>query len=150
MLIKVKIFLVLLSGLVLVPYFLTAEPITYVNTNAYKLKEKTKDVKISIPEIITQTNNTYCSCIKTARELGVDIPYSTNAEDLVPNSVPQIGCLVLMTYPKSSHVATILNFLNEGIQILEGNKTPCKESVRIIPYNYKYLKGFWCSTANKL
>jgi len=92
---------------------------------------------------IKNEDNPDCSCIKTARAEGVDIPYNTNAEDFIANSVPQIGGLVLMEYGLISHVAVIVRFINEGIIIREGNKEYCKKTERLIPYSYHAIKGFW-------
>lgn len=88
-------------------------------------------------------NEIYCSCVKTAREEGVDIPYNTDAKDFVPNSIPEIGGLVLLKYGLSSHVAVIIDFIKEGIIIIEGNKIHCERTQRIIPYDYYAIKGFW-------
>lgn len=119
--------------------FLPVETISY-----QKIEEIVKDEKIEVEVNLKDKENIYCSCIETAREEGgVNIPYNTNAEDLIPNSIPRVGCLVLMKYPKESHVGTILDLRN-GIVFLEGNKISCEKDVRTIPYDYKYLTGFWC------
>jgi len=97
--------------------------------------EKEPEIKVG--------NKIYCSCIKTARAEGVDIPYNTNAEDFIANSVPQVGGLVLMEYGLISHVAVIVKFINEGIIIREGNKIHCEKTERLIPYSYYAIKGFW-------
>lgn len=100
-------------------------------------------IKIEEKEEESIEDSIFCSCIKTARLEGVDIPYNTNAEDFIPNSSPQIGGLVLMDYNGTSHIAVIKEFTEEGISIVEGNKIPCEKSQRVIPYNYYAIKGFW-------
>lgn len=91
----------------------------------------------------------YCSCIKTARAEGTDIPYNTNAEDLQPNSVPVVGGLVLIKYPNIEHVARIIAFLENGLQVVEGLELPtgeCVRRIRTIPFDYPFIRGFWSAT----
>lgn len=86
-----------------------------------------------------------CSCIRTARAEGVDIPYLTNAEDLNPNSPPVIGGLILLKYGDVYHVAKILEFTDVGFRVVEGNMTPCVKEKRIIYYIDPFIRGFWNS-----
>lgn len=85
----------------------------------------------------------YCSCIKTARLLGANIPMGTNASDLKPNSTPVVGGLVLLSYSKAHHVAYIAELQEKGVLIREGNYKRCEYTERLIPYDYKYITGFW-------
>ncbi len=84
-----------------------------------------------------------CSCIKTARQAGVDIPIGTNAGDLEPNSKPEIGALILLSYPTIDHVAKILGYKAEGFLSYEGNYDHCIQGTRIIAYNDPAIRGFW-------
>ena len=102
-----------------------------------KIQETKEESQESTDDLI------FCSCIKTARLEGINIPYNTDAEDFIPNTRPQVGALVLMDYGNTSHVAIITKLTENGIVIVEGNKIPCEKSERVIPYNYYAIKGFW-------
>ncbi|MFA5772943.1 MAG: hypothetical protein WC974_09460, partial [Thermoplasmata archaeon] len=58
---------------------------------------------------ITQAN-IFCSCISTARWLGVPIPINTDAKDIKPNSYPVKNGLILFSYKDNDHVAKIMGF----------------------------------------
>lgn len=95
-------------------------------------------------------DDTACSCIKTARAEGIDIPIGTNAVDLKPNSSPEIGALILLSYPNTEHVAKILAFTGEGFLVTEGNFKPCERGERIIYYIDPFIRGFWTSEKNEV
>lgn len=116
----------------ILPLFIHSEPITYVAEASLAVLEE---------EIVE------CSCIKTARNYGVDIPYGTNAEDFKPNSTPEINGLVLFKYSKSYHIAVIVEFVDGGMNVYEGNfNNPlngCREGHRFISWEDPYIRGFW-------
>lgn len=85
----------------------------------------------------------HCSCVVYARQRGVAIPYNTDAGDLVPNSPPTPGGLVLLRYPKADHVAVITGFTEHGVMVREGNYKHCKETIREIRFDDRALRGFW-------
>jgi len=102
--------------------------------------EEEKEEELS-QEIATSV---YCSCVQTAKSLGVNIPSGNNASDLEPNTdEPQVGQLVLLHYPKASHVAVILSISEEGYLIEEGNYHPCEHTTRFIKKDYHAIYGFW-------
>lgn len=101
------------------------------------------DRKIVYGPIQSDSGLIGCSCIKTARQQGVDIPIGTNAEDFEPNSKPEIGGLILLSYPKVDHVAVILSFEKEGFLVYEGNFKKCIQRERIIYYIDPFIRGFW-------
>ena len=86
---------------------------------------------------------TPCSCIQTARALGVKIPPKHDAEDLMPNSPPIVGGLVLLKYGRSYHIAVIQELGEEKMKIREGNFLPCKIGYRSLSYGDKAIRGFW-------
>lgn len=96
----------------------------------------------TVPSAITKEE---CSCIKTARNLGVKIPFGTNAKDLVPNSPPIIGGLILLKY--GVHHVVVLEGFEGGFQVAEGNfeKGPCVVTRRRIDFNDPHIIGFWDS-----
>lgn len=131
----------LLIILLIIPFFVLSNKAAVFNyENIIPIVVDTKIEKEIEEEI---GDEIYCSCIKTAREEGVDIPYNTNAEDFIPNSRPEIGGLILLKYGLISHVAVIIEFTKEGIIIIEGNKIHCEKTQRIIPYDYYAIRGFW-------
>ena len=94
-----------------------------------------------------EKNSIYCSCVKTVREEGIDIPYGTDAKDLQPNTTPVVGGLVLISYPNIEHVAKILSFNSTDFEIVEGlelsDTGECVKRTRCIPFDYPFIRGFW-------
>ena len=88
-----------------------------------------------------------CSCIKTARNLGIDIPYDTEADDLKSNTTIFVGALALFKYPNFSHVAVVTKLEASGFWVHEGNYKLCEMTKRFILYNDPALRGFWKSGA---
>lgn len=83
---------------------------------------------------------TVCSCVRYARVLGVQIPIGTSAWDLLPNTSPAVGKLVLIN---GNHVAVISKITEAGFWIKEANYTACKTGTRFIKWNDKSIRGFW-------
>ena len=101
-------------------------------------KEKERILSTKVPSSVL------CSCVQTAKYLGVNIPSGHNAWDLKPNTdVPRVGQLALMAYIKTGHVAVIAEILEDGYLIVEGNYRTCQWTERIIPKDYPALIGFW-------
>lgn len=88
----------------------------------------------------------YCSCILTARALGVPIPANTNAGELKPNSYPAINGLILFKYDEYYHASKIIGFQEDGILVIEGNFKRCEITERIISFSDPALRGFWYPT----
>lgn len=91
---------------------------------------------------------TSCSCISTAKALGVKIPPKTSASDIITNSSPKIGGLLVLKYGKIAHVAVIKEIHRElGEEsyylVREGNFKPCELSERKILMNDSKIKGFY-------
>lgn len=84
----------------------------------------------------------YCSCVKTARAEGLNLPVG-DADNLVSNSLPVEGGGILLKYGKVHHVAKILNFTPSGFLIVEGNKVKCKKTYRVVLFNDPAINGFW-------
>lgn len=88
---------------------------------------------------------TLCSCIQTAKMLGVPIPRGTDASEIMPDGTPKKGGLLLLKYGKIYHVAVIQEINIEGNYYLvkEGNYQKCKLTVRKIPRDSLSIRGFW-------
>jgi len=84
-----------------------------------------------------------CSCIRTARNEGLNIPLA-NAEDQVPNGPPVLGGGILFYYPKTdtSHLAVITDFTEYGYLVTEGNFKECEVTERVVEYNDRFITGF--------
>lgn len=95
---------------------------------------------------LTTHANIYCSCVQTARWLGVPIETGTNAKDIKPNSYPVKNGLVLFSYKNDDHVAKIIKFFNDGFWVREGNFDECQITERFVSFKDPYLKGFWNPT----
>ena len=91
-----------------------------------------------------------CSCIATARNLGVSLPIGVDADDLRPNitlSKLRPGDLVLFKYKNGLyHVAVYQGLSNGLLRVKEGNYTPCRApTARLVsPADYS-IRGFWRS-----
>lgn len=89
-----------------------------------------------------------CSCIATARNLGVKIPKGWSAKDFTPNvplSQLAIGDLVLFKYKNGlSHVAVFKGFLGGKLSVVEGNYIACKApTTRLIDPADQSIIGYW-------
>lgn len=85
-----------------------------------------------------------CSCVIYARKLRLEIPYGTDAEDLIPNSNPVIGGGILLGM---SHVGVILDFVDDGYLMADGWEAPenpreCITREIVIPFNSDKIRGF--------
>ena len=101
--------------------------------------------KVWLPKLPKETVPMACSCIKTARSLGANIPYGTYAADLVPNTELKQGVVALFRYSGVSHAAMVTEVLADGFWIYEGNYQRCRFSERFIPLTDPALIGFWIS-----
>ena len=97
----------------------------------------------AIAETHAIVDETPCSCIHTARQLGVNIPLGTNAEDIEATSTPYVGALALFKYSNGvSHVGVIIAIVEEGFYIDEGNFRRCEYTRRYIEWDDPFLVGF--------
>lgn len=100
---------------------------------------------VTAPTIIEtpqEKNEVYCSCVKTVRLYGAEIPLGTNAEDLIPNATPQAGGLALFQYTNTSHVAYVIVLQEEGFWVWEGNYRECEKTARFVEWDDPFLVGF--------
>lgn len=87
-----------------------------------------------------------CSCIKYVRNQGIDIPLlgeDGTPKDLIPNSTPSIGNLILLKYKEIYHVAIIIGYTETGFLIEEGNFESCQKTFREIDFVNEDIRGFW-------
>lgn len=85
-----------------------------------------------------------CSCIKTARYLGVKIPYGTDAKDLDGNSIPIVGGLALTLFKSGNyHVEKITGLAEDGYYFEDGNRVPCEYRKGFRKWTDPALRGFW-------
>lgn len=89
-----------------------------------------------------------CSCVATARNLGVKIPIGWSADDFVPNislSNAQKGDLVLFHYKNGlDHVAVIEGYSEGRIRVEEGNYISCKSPTsRLVEPTDPNIVGYW-------
>lgn len=98
---------------------------------------------LPIPEEVYFPESITCSCIETARALGVPIPSGTDADDLDPNAPMAEGNLALFSYDSVDHVAVVDAVFDYGIWIKEGNYEECEYTERYVPLSDPRLKGFF-------
>lgn len=119
----------------------TPAPSSVPETPGLVKAEEWSEKEASVLESID--SSVYCSCVLTARAYGVNIPFNTDARDLKPNSPPAIGGLVLLSYPKAEHVATIVALGPDSMKVVEGNMRHCQRDERWIAYTDYHIRGFW-------
>lgn len=112
-------------------------------TIAYKAPPQVVVEVVLEEPIVEEVDEILCSCIKYARSIGVNLPYNTNASDVVANSRPTIGGLVLLDYGNIEHVAIIQEFTDTGFKVKESNYRKCKETERIIQFDSPFIRGFY-------
>lgn len=137
------LFSTLLFILCAYPYVLEAEPIIY---NRVQIEIPViKEIEVEVND--NDESDIYCSCVKTARELGSEIPYNTDAKDFVANTIPQIGALALFRFSNNVyHVAYVVDIQEEAFYIKQSNKIKCKYSEEWIRWDNPFLIGFWKNT----
>lgn len=99
------------------------------------------------------------TCIYVQRAHGAEsnVKYScvnvsdSSSSELKPNSVPVVGGFVLLQYTNGlSHAAKILEFVTNGIVVIEGAETSdgkCANLNKEIPYDSTAIKGFLFATS---
>lgn len=84
-----------------------------------------------------------CSCVQTAKALGVPLPKG-DAEDLIPNSdYPHVGGVVKIKYGNVYHVAVIKKVTEKGLEVRGGNKVHCRITNDFIALNDPRILGYW-------
>lgn len=85
-----------------------------------------------------------CSCVRYARSLGLPIPYNTNAINLKPNTEISLGVGALFS-EEQGHVAVVVEILEDGFWVDEGDYKKCERTKRFIKFDNPYNKliGFY-------
>ena len=131
----------LLSILVAISVFLV--PQTAVSESSPNIEKFIQESSFLAQPSKQPENTVFCSCIVTARYLGLPLPKTPYAGDLEPNTeLPIVGEGILLSYPSDEHVAIILAILEEGYWIGEGNFRRCKYTERFIPFDDNHIRGF--------
>jgi len=87
--------------------------------------------------------NPYCSCIVTARMIGLDLPKYVHAGDIRPNtSIPEIGGGILLSY-SVEHIAVIKGMDSVGMFVAEGNFERGKYTERYISFKDPSIRGYY-------
>jgi hypothetical protein len=82
-----------------------------------------------------------CNCYTYARTQIHNLPAM---KDIQPNTpYPKVGGLLIQYFNKVKHIAVITKVSEEGIYVSQTNKTPCKFTKEIIPWNDKNREGYW-------
>lgn len=85
-----------------------------------------------------------CSCVAYARKF-IDFPRIKTPNDLQPNSVPCVGCAVLLSYGTLPHMG-IITELRPGIVVYKDRRLyrgECQQQMRYISYENPRLRGFY-------
>jgi len=97
---------------------------------------------------VKKVYNPYCSCITTARLLGVDLPKG-DAKDLVPNATLEDGEAVLMRFWDyyygrwNYHVAQYWILPSGNLYLDQGNKIKCTRNQETISPDHPGIIGYW-------
>lgn len=100
---------------------------------------------VFIPNLVLASTLTpECSCVIFAHSLNSQVaPISAKWYRNLNNSVPVIGGLIIFKYPNDYHVATIIDYSDEGFVVLESNYRKCQVDKRVVAYNDKNIIGFF-------
>jgi len=107
-------------------------------------------VEIEVVEEVEEVveYNPYCSCITTARILGINLPKG-DAKDLVANSTLEEGEAVLMRFWDyysgvwNYHVAKYWILPSGNLYLDQGNKVKCVRNQETISPDDKNIIGYW-------
>ena len=138
--------ILIILGITIIGFSTPSEPLYYQKVQAYE--------PITIPTITTiieqkaeesfDYTEPNCSCVIYLQNKGLDI--KQNAEDIRPNftgtTTPNRGDVVLLRYPKASHVAYIEAIYPGGMWISEANYKECERTERLIKWNDKAIRGY--------
>ena len=94
---------------------------------------------------------TLCSCIQTAKMLGVPIPKGMSAKDISANGSAGAGDLLLFEYSDGErHVAKILSVDSnlEFYMVKEGNYKKCTLTTRKVYFNDPTIIGGWSPSSD--
>lgn len=86
---------------------------------------------------------TSCSCVACARVMGANV--KGNAIDLVPDSLPVQGGVIIFKYgekPEDYHVAYIAQLFTNGMNIRECNKEKCRYTERFVSFYDPFILGY--------
>ena len=100
---------------------------------------------VSLAQSDSVPNSVLCSCVRTARWLGVDVPMvDATYFQSFKHQTPARNGLVLLSYKSGlDHVAVIKDFQEDGLLVVEGNYKPCQMTTRLIKWSDPNLRGFW-------
>lgn len=114
-------------------------PNVAISENSFDIENQIQTTTLSQSHLIVD----FCSCIKTARYLGLPLPPTPYAGDLRANTKkPEKGDGVLLTYETDEHIAVILDIVGDNFLIGEGNFRECQYTERLIPFDDIHIRGF--------
>lgn len=120
-------------------YFVDTESVTDLSLSVEIQESTTTEESLATSD----NGGIFCYCVTTARQLGVDIPIGTNADEFKPNTTPHIGSLALFQYDDVSHVAVVSEINKDNFKVRQGNKERCEYSEEWVAWDNPHLKGFW-------
>ena len=80
-----------------------------------------------------------CNCYLLAKTRFPNIP---RMSEILPNSTPTVGGIVIFYYGKVKHVAIIEKFFANGFTVLETNFKPCLTDTRFVDWNDPAIHGY--------
>lgn len=84
-----------------------------------------------------------CSCVRTARSLGINIPYGMDAVDLKPNTdKPEVGIGVLIK-TENGHIAKITKIEEDKLWVIEGGYSDCEIVERFYSFDDPRIIGYY-------
>ena len=83
-----------------------------------------------------------CSCIKYIRHKGFNVPYLTDASDIMSNTTVSVGVLAVFNYNGVAHVGLVVSIEEDGFIIDEANFISCIAKPRFVYWIDPFLGGF--------
>ena len=95
--------------------------------------------------LIERAKEPFCSCIAYVRAISQFQPERVdNALEIPVNSYePKVGYWALFDYEPYGHASFVSEVGTSTIEVLEFNKTPCKEGRRIVNKKDAHLRGYF-------
>jgi hypothetical protein len=84
---------------------------------------------------------TLCNCYSYSK---TQVHNLSSLKEIQPNTqYPRVGGLVIQYFNKVKHLSVIEKVTKEGIWVSQTNKTPCKYSEELLPWQDPNREGYW-------
>ena len=83
---------------------------------------------------------TACNCYSLIKTKIKNLP---KMKDIVPNSTPKMGSVMISYYKGQKHLSYVKRVANGNIELQEANYKPCLIAPRVIDADDPHIRGYW-------